>query len=82
MKFASYVVQNEAAKFVDLGLLAINILNESGVLSIPATRIRRRSDGSHWTALDHIFGESTAVGISAAKSDRDYSYKTDFDIRR
>ena len=67
---------------MDLGLLAINTLNESGVLGTPATRIRRRTDGSHWGATDHIFGEETYVGMSVAKSDHNYNYKTDFEIWR
>ena len=29
-----------------------------------------------------FFGEVTAVGMSAARSDQDYSYKTDFGIWR
>ena len=47
MNFSSNVVQTEAPHFVDLGLLAINILNESGDLGTPATRIRSSVDGSH-----------------------------------
>ena len=37
-------------------------------------------DGSQWSAPDHIFGEATAVGISAENSDHDYNYKTEFQI--
>ena len=29
---------------------------------------------------DHFLGETIAVGISAAKSDHEYNYKTDFEI--
>ena len=39
-------------------------------------------DGSHWMIPDHVFGEATAVGMSAAKSDHDYRYKTGFEIWR
>ena len=35
---------------------------------------------SHYRALDHVFGEATAVGMNAAKSDHDYKYKTKFQI--
>ena len=67
---------------MDLGLLAINTLNESGVLGTPVTNIRRKPDGYHWTATDHGFGEATAVGMSAVKLDHDYSYKNYFEIWR
>ena len=82
MNFLSNVVQTEAPQFVDLGVPAINTLNESSVLGTPATRIRMQTDGYHWTAPDHIFGEATVVGMSAARSDMDYSYKTDLTIWR
>ena len=36
--------------------------------------------GSHRSAPDHVFGEATVAGMSAAKSDYDYNYKTDFEI--
>ena len=65
---------------MDLGILPINTLNEIGVLGNHDTRIKRPTDGSYWTAPDHSFGEATAVVMSAAKSDHDYSYKTDFEI--
>ena len=39
-------------------------------------------DGSHWIAPDGIFGEATAVGMSVANSDHDYSYRNDFEIWR
>ena len=39
IKFSSNVVQTEAPQLVDLGLPAINTLNESGVLGNPDTRI-------------------------------------------
>ena len=38
------------------------------------------ADGNHWSAPDHIFSETTDVGVSEAKSDYDYNYKTDFHI--
>ena len=65
---------------MDLGLLDIKTLNERGVLGTPATNILRLTDGSHWNALDHVFGEATEVGLSAAKSDHDYNYKIEFQI--
>ena len=82
MNFLSNVVQTEAPQSVDLGIPAINTLNENGVFGTPSTRIRSPTYGSHWAVPDHVFGEVTAFGISAARSDQDYSYKTDFEIWR
>ena len=79
MNFAADIVQTQATQLMDLGIPTINILNESGVLSTPATRIRSPAYGSHWRAPDHVFGEATAVGMSAATSDSDYNYKTYFE---
>ena len=39
-------------------------------------------DRYHRSTPDHVFGEATVVGISAAKSDHDYNYKNDFEILR
>ena len=78
MNFSSDFVQTEAPELVDLGFLAINVFNESGVFSTPATRIRRPTDVSHWSTPDHGLGEATAVEMSAPKSYHDYSYKTRF----
>ena len=82
MKFSSNAVQTEAPKFVYLGILAINTLNELGILGTPATRIQRTTDRYHWKAPDNDFCEVTVVGMSASKSDHEYSYKTDFEIWR
>ena len=82
MNFKSDVVQTEAPQFVDLEIPAINTLHESGVLGTPATSIRRPMYVSHWSMPYHLFGDATSVGMSAAKSDHDYSYKTDFEIWR
>ena len=78
----SDVVQTEASQFVDLGILAINTLNESSVFGTPAARIKRTEYVSHWSVTDHVIGDSTAVRMIASKSDHDYSYKTDFEIWR
>ena len=66
--FSSNVVQTKAPQFVDLGLLDVNTSNELGVLSTPAIRIIRPTDGSNWSVTDHVFGRVTAVGMSAARS--------------
>ena len=75
MNFAGDVVQTQAPQFMDLEILDINTLNESGVLGTPVTRIQRPADVAYWRVPDHVFGEATAVGMSAAKSDHDYSHK-------
>ena len=63
---------------MDLGLPAINTSNELGVLGTPATMIQRLTDRSDWSDPDHVFGKATDVGMSTARSDQDYSYKTYF----
>ena len=65
IKFANYTVQTQDPHFMDLGLLAINTLNESGVLGTTATRIRRPTNGPHWSEPNHVFGEATVVVMSA-----------------
>ena len=80
MKFVDDVVNNQAPQFMDMGLLVINKMNESGVLGTPATRIRRLTYVSHWISTDHIFGEATAVLMGAARSDHDYNFRTEFEI--
>ena len=80
MNFSNDTVQNQAPDFMDMGILAINILNERGVLGTPDTRIQSPIDRYHWSAPDHISGEATAVVISAANSDHNYNNKTDFEI--
>ena len=60
---------------MDLGLSTTKAL-----VSTPATSILRNTDGSHWSSQDHVFGEVTAVGMSEAKSNDDYNYKTEFKI--
>ena len=76
--FTSNAIGTEALHFVDLGILAVNISNEINIFGTPATRIRSPMDGSHWSTPDHFFGEATAVGMSATRSELDHSLKTDF----
>ena len=82
MYFTSNVVQIDALNFVDLGLPDVNALDEFNTFGNPATRIIRPTDGPHWSAPGHVFGEATAVGMSATRSEQNYSYKTDFEIWR
>ena len=78
--FATDTVQTQIQQVMDLGLSTINTLDDSSGFGNTATRIRRPTDGSHWIAPDHVFGEAIAVGMSEAKSDHDYNYKTEFQI--
>ena len=65
---------------MDLRFSTINELYYSSGLSTPVNRIRRPKDGSHWSAPNHVFGETTELGVSEAKSDYDYNYKNEFQI--
>ena len=58
---------------MELGIPAVNTSGEVNILGTPATRIRRLMDVSHWSALDHVFGKDTAVGMSETRSEVDYS---------
>ena len=80
MNFKDDPVQTQTPQLTNLGFSTINALDEKFSLSTPATIIRRPTDGSHWSAPDHVFGEATEVGTSAAKSDHDYNFKTEFQI--
>ena len=65
---------------MDLGFSTINTLDKRSGLSTPATRIRRLTDGYHWSVLDHVLFGVTAVRMSATKDDYDYNYKTEIQI--
>ena len=38
-------------------------------------------DTAHWSALNHIFGKTTAAGDDVSEKS-DYNYKTDFETWR
>ena len=78
MDLASNTIQNEAPSFVDLGLSAVNALDEFNTFGTPATRVRRPTDVPHWYFPDHIIGKATSVGMSGTRSEPEYSYKNDF----
>ena len=80
MNFTADPVQTQTPQFMDLGYWTINALDKSSGLITRAARIRRTSNGAHCSAPNHVFGETTAVGVSEAKSDHDYNYKTEFRI--
>ena len=81
MHLAADLVNSVTPQFVDLGLSNIDALDKVAGLWTPATRFGRPMDFSYWRSMDHIFGETTAVGDAVStKSDYDYNYKTGFDI--
>ena len=67
MNFSSNAVQTKAPQFMDLGLPAVNTSDGFGILDTTAKSIRRLTDGYHWSAPDHVFGKSIAIGMSEAK---------------
>ena len=73
-------VQTQTSQFIGMGLSGINALYEGSGPSTHANRTRRPKGGSHWSAHNHIFDETTEFGVSEAKSDDDYNYKTEFQI--
>ena len=82
IEFTSNAVEYEAPSFVELGLPAVNTSDEFNTFGTPATMVRRPMDGSHWSAPDHVSGESTLVGMSRTRPEQNYSYKTVFEIWR
>ena len=80
MNFAADPVRTQTQQFMDLGFSTINSLNGSSGLSTPATRIRRPTDGAHWSAPNHFFGESTSLVMSEEKSDYYYNYNAKLQI--
>ena len=63
MKLLSNVVQTKALQFMDLGLPAINTLNESDVLGNSDTRIQRPMYGYYFMVPDHVFDETSLEEI-------------------
>ena len=72
--FTSNAVQTEAQYFMELGIQDINTSNEFVIQATPATRFRRPTDGTHWSARDHFFDKATAFRISATRSEKYYSH--------
>ena len=76
----SNAVGTKIPDFMNLGILAINTLEELSSFCTPDTRVGRPMDVPNWSASGHVFGEVTAVGMSGTRSEQNYSYKTDFEI--
>ena len=80
MNFVADTVQTQTPQFMDLRFSTINALDENSGLVTPATRIRRPNNGAHWSAPNHVSGETIVVRVSEAKSGYEYNYKTEIQI--
>ena len=78
MDSTSNAVGTGTPNFVYLGLVAVNALDKFNTFGTPATRVRIPTDGPHFSAPNHVFGEATSVGIFRTRSKLDYSYKIGF----
>ena len=54
VEFTSNAIQTKAPDLVHFVLLAVNTLDESNAFGTPATKVRRPTDGSHWSAPGHV----------------------------
>ena len=55
-------INSMTPQFVDLGFSNVDSLDKGAGLWTPATRFGRPTGVARWSALDHVFGETTAVG--------------------
>ena len=68
VNLSTYYVNPVATQFVNHGLSAINTLNKSSGIWIPATRIIRSPDATHWSAADHAVGQGASDGDAMGKN--------------
>ena len=68
MHLATNPVNPVTPQFVDLGFSTFDALHRGDGLWAPDTRIIRPTNVAPWSALDHIFGESTEVGYALCSS--------------
>ena len=80
MNLMADTVQILTPHFIDLRISSIDALDKGSGISTPATIIQSPTDGAHWSAPNHIFGETTVIGVSEENSDYDYNYKTYFQV--
>ena len=81
VNFMHDAVGTNSPNFMNLWLLAVHTSNELGSFSTPATRVKRPVDGSNYRAPGHVFGETTAVGVSGTRSELNHSSITYFETR-
>ena len=68
-------------QFGDHGFSTVYAPNKGAGIWIPATRVKRSTNISHWSALDHAVVKITEVR-DAVSAKSDYNYKTNFEIWR
>ena len=74
MNLAADPVNIPAPQFLEFGLSTIDALEIGSSLWTPATRVVRPTDVAHWSAPDHIFGQTASFG-DAVSANSDYNYK-------
>ena len=74
MNLTADPVQTQTPQLVDLGISTIHALDKVSGISTPDIRIRRTVDVAHWSVPNHIFGQTTEVGVSESKSYYDDNY--------
>ena len=82
MNFGSDTVLSEGSKFMDLGLLSVNTMDEIGSLFVPTTRIRRLTDRFNWISPGHDISEATSDRASGTKAKNYYNFKSEFETGR
>ena len=82
VNFTRDAVLTKIPKSTNLGISAVHTLNELGSFSIPDTIIERPTDGSNQLSPENIIGEATASRMSRTRSEKNHSFKTDFETRR
>ena len=70
LNIATESANTMAPQFINRGLSVADALNKSARIWIPATRIIRSPDFTHWSMVDHTVGQVSAVGDAVVnKSD-------------
>ena len=81
MNLVADFVNIPTPQFMGLGINTINKLDKGARIWIPATIVRRPMDVAHWSAPDHIYQKTTAVG-DAVSAKSDYTIKLILKIGR
>ena len=58
MNFTHNDVGTESPNFMNLGILAVNALDELGYFGTPNTRVGSPTDRYNWSAPVHVFGRN------------------------
>ena len=62
MHLTSDLANSVTPQFVDLGFYTIDALDKRSGICSAATKVRRPTNVSNWSAPDYIIGETTSVG--------------------